>query len=159
MFEIEYNAKTSTNKKKIKDTNKINTIRKSSKDFNEYLRHETPEADYSLMNFSKILDYHHSQTNKYAIISEWAADKLYEGTTRNQKQLDIVDRYLDDPKRYQEDFNKLPEDVKKLASILEKDYLEMYKIAEEHGMITSWIENYTPHMYKNHPERTSKILQ
>ncbi len=98
-----------------------------------------------------------SNIKKGELYADWSMKTGY-NIEKNAKNLEIIDRYLDNPKKYKEHFDKLPAHSKKLHELLKKDYEEMRALAENLGILDTWQENYTPHIYKDHWTKVRRML-
>jgi len=115
-----------------------------------------PERDIITDVFGAIEKWR-AETNKAGMYADWAKMTLKK-VPATSKQLEIVDRYLDNPAKYQEQFDQLPDQVKEAGNALKADYEEMKNLAKKEGILQSWVEDYTPHLYKDSQTRLMRTL-
>ena len=81
--------------------------------------------------------------------------KLIKDNNIPQEHLKLIDKYIENPEQYADMLS--PQEIK-VANWVSDIYDSLYNIAQKQGVLDAWIENYTPHIYKDKPEKIRKLL-
>jgi len=98
-----------------------------------------------------------ANTNLAGLYADWSQASLKK-IKATAKQATDVDNWLDNPVTYQEVFDKLPDKVKGLGRTLKEDYEKLKNIAKDNDILQTWVDNYTPHLYKDNWTRLKRTL-
>jgi len=121
-----------------------------------YTKLKSPDLDV-ISNAYGAVEKWRAETNKAGLLTDWAMKSLKEaGAT--PEQLKAIDDYLDNPTVYQGEYDNLPDEIKEVHKALKEDFDEMHALAKEEGILESYIENYTPHLYSDSESAIKKAL-
>jgi hypothetical protein len=116
-----------------------------------------PDVNRSVKTYEQIAEERRIAINK----SNYNASKIAEELDKygkDPKYRKIVDDWLDNPNKYIEQFEKLPQSYQQMGYQIKDIYEKAAEINREAGILDAVVENYTPHIYKNDPDKVFMAL-
>lgn len=105
----------------------------------------------------KAIEKWRGETNLAGVYADWSLKSLNKIPGMGEQKR-LVTRWLDNPAKYQAEFDKLPMHLQGMGLAVKADYERLRDLAQKHGILESWIENYSPHIYRDDKKRLWKSL-
>jgi hypothetical protein len=107
------------------------------------------------------IDMHRNILGQGAVYATWAKENIRSalkaaGATKDDTALIV--KYIDNPTRYATPFSQLSPEIQRIADTLRKSYDDLYQVANEAGILDSWVENYINRIWRDKPGRIKKSL-